>query len=223
MPPPTTNLSDGLASCEIQAPQATGPIAHDTPADAIVSALTALQPIQSAGVAVEIQRKGPFVGGGYGWSVAFKPVELSPDGDEYAALLSTFPTIGVQQANVTGTGARVRVERRDAHEAPAVEQLVSLAAPLPAETAEMQVVGCSLVGMAPSEAAQAGVSLVLVFRGERTEVTSLLTDREFATSAYAVDIVSVSPCLPLLPVPLTMIPGAYDAVTRRLLAYRLST
>lgn len=111
------------------------------------------------------------MGGGYSWSIAFKPVEpLVDDGDDFAALLSALPTVGVQQANVTGTGARIRVERRDAQEVPAVEHLVSLAAPLPAEIAEVQEVRCSLIGVAPSEAAQAGISFVLKFRGEETEV-----------------------------------------------------
>lgn len=94
--------------------------------------------------------------------------------NELATLLSTFPKVGVQQANITGTGARVRVERRSAHEAPAAEHLVSFAAPLPAEIAEVQVVRCSLVGMAPSEAAEAGISFVLVFRGEGTDVSGFL-------------------------------------------------
>lgn len=158
-----------------QAPQATTPLAHDTPPNTIVKALSALQPVQSAGVVVEVQQQGPFVGGGGSWSIAFKPAESSASGDEFAALVSTFPTVGVQQANVTGTGARVRVERRDAHEAPPVEHMVSLAAPLPPETAEVQVIGCSLVGTTPSEAALAGVSFVLAFRGEQTEVRVFLS------------------------------------------------
>lgn len=167
-----SNLSKCPGTVQLQAPQATEPLAYDTPADAIVSSLSELQPIQSADVVVEVQRKGPFVGGGYSWSIACVPVEPSADvGVEFSALLPTFPIVGVQQANITGTGARVRVERRKAHEAPAAEHLVSLTAPLPAETAEVQVVGCSLVGMTPSEAAQAGISFVLVFRGEETEVS----------------------------------------------------
>lgn len=96
------------------------------------------------------------------------------EGDEFATLVSIFPTVGVRQANVTGTGARVRVERRDSHEAPPVEHLVSLAAPLPPQTAEVQVIGCSLAGMTPSEAAMAGASFMLAFRGEQTEVCSCL-------------------------------------------------
>lgn len=136
----------------------------------IVKALSALQPVQSSGVVAEVQQKGPFEGGGHSWSIAFKPAESSGSGDEFAALVSTFPTVGVQQANVTGTGARVRVERRDAQEAPPVEHLVSLASPLPPDTAEVQVVGCSLADTTPSEAALAGASFVLVFRGEQTEV-----------------------------------------------------
>lgn len=174
--PPHSNLSNALASCELQAPQATEPLAYDTSADAIVSALSELQPIQYAGVVVEVERNGPFVGGGYSWSIACVPEEPSVDvGGEFSALLSTFPTVGVQQANVTGTGARVRVERRKAHETPPVEHLVSLAARLPAETAEVQEISCSLVGMTPFEAAQAGISFVLVFRGEETEVSGSLT------------------------------------------------
>lgn len=164
-------------SCGNQAPQATAPLAHDVPPDAIAKALSELQPIQSAGVVVEVQQKGPFVGGGHSWSIAFKPAESSASGDEFAALVSTFPTVGVQEANVTGTGARVKVERRDAQEAPPVEHMVSLAAPLPPETLEVQVVGCYLVDRTPSEAALAGASFVLVFRGEQTEVRVFLADR----------------------------------------------
>ena len=103
---------------------------------------------------------------------------MSANDDEFAALVSTFPTVGVQQANITGTGARVRVERRDAHEAPAADHLVSLAAPLPPETAEVQVIGCFLVGATPSEAALAGASFVLAFRGEQTEVCGFLTEKK---------------------------------------------
>lgn len=165
-----TNSFDDPASCGKQAPQATAPLAHDAPPSTIAKALSALKPIQSASVVVEVQQEGPFVGGGHSWSIAFKPAESSASDDDLAALASTFPTVGVQQANVTGTGARVRVERRDAHEAPPVEHMVSLAAPLPPKTAEVQMVGCSMVGMTPSEAALAGASFVLEFRGEETEV-----------------------------------------------------
>lgn len=162
---------DDPTSCGNQAPQATAPLALDTPPNTIVKALSELQPIQAAGVVVEVHQKGPFVGGGHSWSIAFKPAESSAGGDdELAALVSTFPTLGVQQANVTGTGARVKIERRDAHEAPPVEHVVSLAAPLPPETTEVQVFGCSLVGMTPFEAALTGASFVLAFRGEETEV-----------------------------------------------------
>lgn len=166
----TTNPFNDSASCGNQALQATAPLAHDTPPNTIVKALSALEPIKSAGVIVEVEQKGPFVGGGHSWSIAFKPAESAASGDDFAALISTFPTVGVQHANVTGTGARVRVERRDAHEAPPVEYMVSLAAPLPPETPEVQIISCSLVGMTPSQAALAGASFVLAFRGEETEV-----------------------------------------------------
>lgn len=152
-----------------QAPQATAPLAHDASVDTVVGAISALQPVRAADLLVEVERKGPFVGGGHSWSIALNP---SKDIDEIEALVPTFPTIGVQQANVTGTGARVRVEKREAQEAPPLEHLVSLAAPLPAETAEVQDMMCSLVGMAPSEAALAGASFVVMFRGETTEVSA---------------------------------------------------
>lgn len=152
-----------------QAPQATEPLAHDASADTVIGALSALQPVRAADILVEVERKGPFVGGGHSWSIALNP---SKDIDEIAALAPTFPTIGVQQANVTGTGASVRVEKREAQEAPPLEHLVSLAAPLPAETDEVQDMICSLVGMTPSEAALAGASFVLTFRGETTEVSA---------------------------------------------------
>ncbi len=122
------------------------------------------------------------MGGGYSWSVVLNPVEVSANNYGFAATrVSEIPTIGVQQANVTGTGARVRVEQRGAHEAPPAEHLVSLAAPLPPETAEVQVIGCSLVDTTPSEAALAGASFVLVFRGEQTEVRGLLTDKSLSS------------------------------------------
>ncbi|CAM9858265.1 unnamed protein product, partial [Ectocarpus sp. 8 AP-2014] len=149
-----------------EAPQATAPLAHDASVDTVIDALSELQPIRAAGLLVEVERKGPFVGGGYSWSIALNP---SKDVDEIAALAPTFPMIGMQQANVTGTGARVRVEKREAHEAPPLEHLVSLAAPLPTEIAEVQDMICSLAGMAPSEAALAGASFVVTFRGETTE------------------------------------------------------
>ena len=102
--------------------------------------------------------------------------------------MSTVPTVGVQQANVTGTGARVRVERRDAHEAPPVEHMLTLAAPLPQETAEVQVIGCSLVGMTPSEAALAGASFVLAFRGEETGVrVALFSPTEAPSIPYLLE------------------------------------
>lgn len=123
------------------------------------------------------------MGGGCSWSVAFNPTEASANNDDFAARVSALPAVGVQQANVTGTGARVRVERRDAQEAPPAEHLVSLAAPLPPETAEVQVVGCSLVDTTPSEAALAGASFVLVFRGEQTEVSGFLADTGLSSRA----------------------------------------
>ena len=173
-PSRTSNPCNDSASCGNQAPQATPPIAHDAPPTTVVKELSALQPIQSAGLVVDVQRKGPFAGGGLSWSIEFKPAaESAASGGELAALVSTFPTVGVQQANVTGTGARLRVERRDAHEAPPVEHIVSLAARLPPETAEVQVIGCSLADLTPSEAALAGASFVLTFRGEETEVRVL--------------------------------------------------
>lgn len=152
-----------------QAPQTTEPLAHDASVDTVIDALSKLQPVRAAGLLVEVERKGPFVGDGHSWSIALNP---SKDVDEIAALAPTFPTIGVQQANVTGTGATVRVKKREPQEAPPLEHLVSLAAPLPTETAEVQDMICSLVGMAPSEAALAGASFVVTFRGETTEVSA---------------------------------------------------
>lgn len=172
---PNAPPSRNALSRAYQAPEATPSLSYDASAEVISSAISALQPVKSAGALVEVERSGPFVGGGYTWSIAFK-LERSVDGDEFAALASPFPTIGVQQANVTGTGVRVTIERQKAHEAGAVEHLVSLAAPLPAETAEEQVFECYVNGMTPSEAALAGVSFSLAFRGETTEVSSLLTD-----------------------------------------------
>lgn len=95
------------------------------------------------------------------------------DGDELAALLSTIPKIGVQEARVTGTGARYRIERREAREAAAAEHLVSLGAPLPPERAEVQVFGCAMTGMTTSDASAAGVFFKLQFRGETSEVSAL--------------------------------------------------
>lgn len=118
-----------------------------------------------------MERTGPFVGGGYSWSIVLKSEEML-DGDELVALLSTIPKIGIQEAHVTGTGALVRVERREAREAAAAEHLVSLAAPFPPETAEVQVIGCFLTGMTTASASSAGVYFTLQFRGEISEVST---------------------------------------------------
>lgn len=124
----------------------------------------------AAGVSVDVDCSGPFVGGGYRWSIAFKAVP-SLGREETPIHASIIPTIGVQQANLTGTGVRVRVEKRDAYEAAAAEQLVVLAAPLPPVTAEVQTIGCYLTeGLTPSLAAKGGEWLTLEFRGETTEV-----------------------------------------------------
>lgn len=155
----------------MQAPQATTFLAHDAPAETVASALSALQPVESSGASVEVERTGPFVGGGYSWSIVLKPEE-SVDGDDLAAPLSTIPKIGIQEAHVMGTGARFRAEWREAREAAAAEHLVSLAAPLPPETAEVQVIGCFLAGMTTSDASSAGVSFTLQFRGEVSEVST---------------------------------------------------
>lgn len=159
-----------------QAPQATAPLPHDSSADAIMSALSALQPVQSAGVAVEVLRNGPFAGGGHSWSIAFNSANSSATSSGFPDF-SSFPAVGVQRANITGTGGRVRVERREALETPAAEHLVSLAAPLPAETGEEQLIRCSLAGGSLSEAELAGASFVLTFRGETTEVSTGSTRR----------------------------------------------
>lgn len=154
----------------MQAPQATPFLAHDASAVDVASALSSLQPIESSSALVEVERTGPFVGGGYSWSIALKPEE-PVNGDELVARLSTIPKIGVQEAHVTGTGARFRVERREAREEAAAEHLVSLAAPSPPETAEVQVIECSVTGMT-SDASLAGVSFTLQFRGEVSEVST---------------------------------------------------
>lgn len=126
--------------------------------------LSALAPVKAAGVKVHVDRTGPFVGGGYSWSIAFLPSDHKGDS------AVTVPKVGVQHANITGTGAHVRVTHRDAHEVAAAEQVLSLAAPLLPVTAEEQIVACNLIGLTPSEAAKAGASFVLEFLGERTEV-----------------------------------------------------
>lgn len=118
-----------------------------------------------------MERTGPFVGGGYSWSIVLKPEETL-DGDELVALLSSIPKIGIQEAHVTGTGALFRVERHQAREAAAAEHLVSLAAPLPPKTAEVQVIGCFLTGMTAASASSAGVYFTLQFRGEISEVST---------------------------------------------------
>ena len=137
--------------------------------------MSALQPVESSGALVEVERTGPFVGGGYSWSIVLKPEE-SLDGDDLVDVLSTIPKIGIQEAHVTGTGARFRVDRREAREAAAAEHLVSLAAPLPPETAEVQVIECFMTGMATSDASSTGVSFMLQFRGEMSEVSTNLPD-----------------------------------------------
>lgn len=153
-----------------QDPEATPSLIFDASADLVSSMLSLLKPIESAAVLVEVERTGPFVGGGYTWSIEFKAKEKVGKG-EFTSLALTFPTIGVQETSVTGTGARVTIERREAHEAAAAERVVLLAAPRPPEIGEVQVVGCSLTGMTPSEAAVAGLSFVLGFRGEITEAS----------------------------------------------------
>lgn len=135
----------------------------------IENELSALAPVKAAGVKVNVDRMGPFVGGGYSWSIAFLPSD-SANGNHKGDSVLTIPKVGVQQANITGTGAHVRVTHRDAHEVAAAEQVLSLAAPLLPVTVEEQVVACNLLGLTPSEAAKAGESFVLEFRGERTEV-----------------------------------------------------
>lgn len=131
--------------------------------------------MQVAGVKPDVERTGPFVGGGYTWSISFDPGE-GTNVDGFAALPSTIPTIGVHEASITGTGARIRVKTRDAHEAAAEKHLVSLAAPVPPRTAEVQVVACYLTGMTPSEAASAGVSFTMALRGETTGVSATSID-----------------------------------------------
>lgn len=159
-----------LSVAFLQTPQATPGLAHDAPAEAVREALSALQPIRSAGVSVHVNRAGPFVGGGHRWGIAFRSM-ASVDGREHTVRISTLPTVGVQQANVTGTGVRVRIEHRDAYETAAAEQLVSLTAPLPPTIPEMQTIECQLMnGSTPSEAANLGLSFALLFRGETTEV-----------------------------------------------------
>lgn len=133
--------------------------------------MSALQPVQSSGALVEVERTGPFVGGGFSWSIVLTPEE-SADVDELATLLSTIPKIGAQEVRVTGTGARFRVKRREAREAAAAEHLVSLEAPLPLQTAEIQVLGCTMMGITTSDASSAGVFFTLEFRGETSEVSS---------------------------------------------------
>lgn len=134
--------------------------------------MSALRPVQAAGMLAEVERTGPFAGGGYKWSIALKPKE--PTGrDEFAPRVSNFPKIGVQQANVTGTGARVRIDKRNAHEVAAAQQVVSLGAPLPLTTAEQQMIICYLADITPSEAVNRGGSFALTFRGETTEVSGL--------------------------------------------------
>ncbi|CAM9173076.1 unnamed protein product, partial [Hapterophycus canaliculatus] len=162
------SLSLVVSGVRGETPQATAPLPHDSSVDTITSALSALQPVQSVGVLVEVVRNGPFAGGGHSWSIAFKSPNSSATGNEFPDF-TNFPTVGVLQANITGTGGRVQVERREAHETPAAEHVVSLAAPLSAETPEEQLIGCSLSGATLSEAELAGVSFVLTFRGETTE------------------------------------------------------
>lgn len=145
---------------------------HDASAHTIRDALSALQPVNTAGFSVDVDRAGPFWGGGYRWGITLKPA-TTIGGEESAGHMAELPTIGVQHANLTGTGVRVKVERRDAYEAAAAQHLVSLAAPLPLVVAEVQTIGCSLrTGLTPSEAATAGVSFTLQFRGEMTVVSS---------------------------------------------------
>lgn len=154
----------------LQTPQATPGLAHDASAEAVRETLSALQPIRSAGVSVHVDRAGPFVGGGYRWGIAFRS-RASVDEHEHTVRTQTLPMVGVQQANVTGTGVRVRVEHRDAYETAAAEQLVSLTAPLPQTVPEMQTIECQLLNEStPSEAANLGLSFALLFRGETTEV-----------------------------------------------------
>ena len=69
-----------------------------------------------------------------------------------------------------------------------MEHMVSLAAPLPPETAEVQVIGCALEGMTPSEAALAGISFVLAFRGEQTEVSPFLSCRGLGEFVFVGDL-----------------------------------
>lgn len=135
----------------------------------IENELSALAPVKAAGIKVNVDRTGPFVGGGYSWSIAFLPSD-PPNWNNKGDGDLTVPKVGVQQANITGTGAHVLVTHRDTHEVVAAEQVLSLAAPLLPVTVEEQVVACNLMGLTPPEAAKAGASFVLEFRGERTEV-----------------------------------------------------
>lgn len=157
------------ACCYLQDPEATSFLECGASTDTISGAISALRPVQSSGMLAEVKRTGPFGGGGYRWSIAFR-AETATDDAGFASFSATFPRIGVQQANVTGTGVRVKVEQRREYEA-AAEQVLSLAAPLPPETAEVQMLGCYLSGLTPSEAATAGISFAIAFRGETTEVS----------------------------------------------------
>lgn len=164
-----------FASYRSQVPQATPYLAHDASAELMRSALASLGPIKAAQVLVEVERAGPFVGGGYSWTVAFKEEDTR---DDTKPVVSRLPTIGVQHVSITGTGARVNLDRREAYETSPREYIVSLEAPLPAERAEVQLLKCDLVEMTPTEAAAAGASFTIGFRGEMTAVSAQSTDAD---------------------------------------------
>lgn len=165
--PPTNSVTESQTIS--QAPRATPGLAHDASADEISSALSALRPAVHAGVSVEVDRAGPSPGGGYRWLITFHPLPIgSGEGADRSS--PSLPIVGVQEANVTGTGVRVEVERRASYEAVASRQLVSLSASLPPRRAEVQTVRCTIEsGLTPDQAAKAGYSFTLEFREEQTE------------------------------------------------------
>lgn len=101
--------------------------------------------------------------------ITFHPLPIGSGEGAYRSSPS-LPTVGVQEANVTGTGVKIEVERRASYEAAASRQLVSLSASLPPRRAEVQTVRCTIEsGLTPGQAAKAGYSFTLEFREEKTE------------------------------------------------------
>ncbi|CAM9199449.1 unnamed protein product, partial [Discosporangium mesarthrocarpum] len=150
-----------------QPSQATPPLRHDAPADDVKNALLGLKPVWAAGVSAKVERLGPSVGGGYKWIIAFAPRRSN---EELVTTVAGLPVVGVQQANLTGTGAHVQVTHHGTKKAVTTEQIIATIAPLPPAVAEVQVLECSLdVGTTAVEAAEWGASFRISFRGENTE------------------------------------------------------